>query len=672
MIKKLLIILILFNQINCLASNHSLLFPKLIAQDRLSLLMPQDSLVMKEIVITKQNLKIDKGEVIFDVWNSTFKEGFQSIDILKRMPFVIISDQDILIKNRDNIVVYVNNVKINLEGKDLIEYLNNVPTDKIKRISISGNNSSKFESKVGGVIYITLKHAKNEMGYSLNSSLIQRQYTNYSNGFVANYNQDNLSLQYSTTLFNNSTISDVKSEFKGKESQSHNTFSKINRNKLSQNLNIDYQINKNINIGVNYNLIFNKPTTNSDNRLKINNLKSCEDYYKRENIKNNILVFYSTYKIDSLGSNLSVNTTYLNQRLVDNNELFGLNNFDYQSSTQIKNYDIKLDLFVKREKIFYELGTKINSTRNTYILEDTFNFKENIYSFYASTGFKIIVPIDVKIGVRYENYNYKSYLIPNLLISYTNNQHVLSFSYNKRVIRPYFIYLNPYKQFTSSESFVQGSTSLSPSIYHDLNMTYSLNNKFFFNLYYSDMRKLISATSKLNDQIIEKKYVNDSDLRVAGVTVNVLLSPLPWLSSQLLFDVLYSSSTLYDKKTTSKNGFAFNLYLNTDLKITKNILISTSFSYIPSSASLNVIYKSESSFSLAMKGTLIKNKLTYRIFVNDVFRQERKDQKIYFHDYVNIVHSYNDSRSIGFSFNYKFGSKVKSKHSNLSIERVEI
>lgn len=672
MIKKLLIILILFNQINCLASNHSLLFPKLIAQDRLSLLMPQDSLVMKEIVITKQNLKIDKGEVIFDVWNSTFKEGFQSIDILKRMPFVIISDQDILIKNRDNIVVYVNNVKINLEGKDLIEYLNNVPTDKIKRISISGNNSSKFESKVGGVIYITLKHAKNEMGYSLNSSLIQRQYTNYSNGFVANYNQDNLSLQYSTTLFNNSTISDVKSEFKGKESQSHNTFSKINRNKLSQNLNIDYQINKNINIGVNYNLIFNKPTTNSDNRLKINNLKSYEDYYKRENIKNNILVFYSTYKIDSLGSNLSVNTTYLNQRLVDNNELFGLNNFDYQSSTQIKNYDIKLDLFVKREKIFYELGTKINSTRNTYILEDTFNFKENIYSFYASTGFKIIVPIDVKIGVRYENYNYKSYLIPNLLISYTNNQHVLSFSYNKRVIRPYFIYLNPYKQFTSSESFVQGSTSLSPSIYHDLNMTYSLNNKFFFNLYYSDMRKLISATSKLNDQIIEKKYVNDSDLRVAGVTVNVLLSPLPWLSSQLLFDVLYSSSTLYDKKTTSKNGFAFNLYLNTDLKITKNILISTSFSYIPSSASLNVIYKSESSFSLAMKGTLIKNKLTYRIFVNDVFRQERKDQKIYFHDYVNIVHSYNDSRSIGFSFNYKFGSKVKSKHSNLSIERVEI
>ncbi len=672
MIKKLLIILILFNQINCLASNHSLLFPKLIAQDRLSLLMPQDSLVMKEIVITKQNLKIDKGEVIFDVWNSTFKEGFQSIDILKRMPFVIISDQDILIKNRDNIVVYVNNVKINLEGKDLIEYLNNVPTDKIKRISISGNNSSKFESKVGGVIYITLKHAKNEMGYSLNSSLIQRQYTNYSNGFVANYNQDNLSLQYSTTLFNNSTISDVKSEFKGKESQSHNTFSKINRNKLSQNLNIDYQINKNINIGVNYNLIFNKPTTNSDNRLKIKNLKSCEDYYKRENIKNNILVFYSTYKIDSLGSNLSVNTTYLNQRLVDNNELFGLNNFDYQSSTQIKNYDIKLDLFVKREKIFYELGTKINSTRNTYILEDTFNFKENIYSFYASTGFKIIVPIDVKIGVRYENYNYKSYLIPNLLISYTNNQHVLSFSYNKRVIRPYFIYLNPYKQFTSSESFVQGSTSLSPSIYHDLNMTYSLNNKFFFNLYYSDMRKLISATSKLNDQIIEKKYVNDSDLRVAGVTVNVLLSPLPWLSSQLLFDVLYSSSTLYDKKTTSKNGFAFNLYLNTDLKITKNILISTSFSYIPSSASLNVIYKSESSFSLAMKGTLIKNKLTYRIFVNDVFRQERKDQKIYFHDYVNIVHSYNDSRSIGFSFNYKFGSKVKSKHSNLSIERVEI
>ncbi|MGG5578304.1 outer membrane beta-barrel family protein [Myroides sp. C15-4] len=385
-----------------------------------------------------------------------------------------------------------------------------------------------------------------------------------------------------------------------------------------------------------------------------------------------MLVFYSTYKIDSLGSNLSVNTTYLNQRLVDNNELFGLNNFDYQSSTQIKNYDIKLDLFVKREKIFYELGTKINSTRNTYILEDTFNFKENIYSFYASTGFKIIVPIDVKIGVRYENYNYKSYLIPNLLISYTNNQHVLSFSYNKRVIRPYFIYLNPYKQFTSSESFVQGSTSLSPSIYHDLNMTYSLNNKFFFNLYYSDMRKLISATSKLNDQIIEKKYVNDSDLRVAGVTVNVLLSPLPWLSSQLLFDVLYSSSTLYDKKTTSKNGFAFNLYLNTDLKITKNILISTSFSYIPSSASLNVIYKSESSFSLAMKGTLIKNKLTYRIFVNDVFRQERKDQKIYFHDYVNIVHSYNDSRSIGFSFNYKFGSKVKSKHSNLSIERVEI
>ncbi|WHT40924.1 outer membrane beta-barrel protein [Myroides sp. mNGS23_01] len=154
-----------------------------------------------------------------------------------------------------------------------------------------------------------------------------------------------------------------------------------------------------------------------------------------------------------------------------------------------------------------------------------------------------------------------------------------------------------------------------------------------------------------------KKYVNDSDLRVAGTTVNVLLSPFPWLSSQMLLDGLYSTSILYDKKAISKSGFAFNFYLNTDFKINENIFLSTSFSYIPSSASLNVIYKSESSLSLAMKGTVIKNKLTYRIFANDIFRQGRKDQKVYFQDYINIVHSYNDSRSIGFSLNYKFGKK---------------
>ncbi|EKB08502.1 hypothetical protein HMPREF9716_01058, partial [Myroides odoratus CIP 103059] len=182
MIKKVLIILILFNQINSIASNHFLLFPKVVIKDTLST-KSQDSLIMKEIIIMKQDLKMDKGDIIFDVWSSKFKEGFQSTDILKRMPFVIVSDQNILIKNRDNIIVYVNNVKINLEGKDMIEYLDNIPTDKIKRITISGNNSSKLESKVGGVIYITLKNTKNEVGYFLNSSVIQKQHTNYSNNF---------------------------------------------------------------------------------------------------------------------------------------------------------------------------------------------------------------------------------------------------------------------------------------------------------------------------------------------------------------------------------------------------------------------------------------------------------------------------------------------------------
>ncbi|WP_353118293.1 outer membrane beta-barrel family protein [Myroides odoratus] len=679
MIKKVLIILILFNQINSIASNHFLLFPKVVIKDTISI-KSQDSIIMKEIIITKQDLKTDKGDVIFDVWSSKFKEGFQSIDILKRMPFVMVSDQDILIKNRDNIILYVNNVKINLEGKDMIEYLGNIPTDKIKRITISGNNSSKLESKVGGVIYITLKNTKNEIGYFLNSSVMQKQYTNYSNNFSTNYNKNNLTLRYSLNLLNNSTISDIESEFRGKDSQLLKTFSKVDRNKISQNLDLDYQVSSNLNIGINYNLILNKSNVGSNNQLNNNDLSSQEDYYKRENIKNNILLFYSSYKIDSLGSNLSFNTTYLSQQLTDNNELYSLNYLDYKTSTQIKNHDTKLDVLLKREKIFYEFGTKINLTSNAYTLEETFNFNENLYSFYATTGFKIVEPIDIKIGLRYENYNYKivedyinrNFLIPNLLISYTNNQHALSFSYNKRVIRPYFTYLNPHKRFTSSESFIQGSPSLRPSIYHDLNLTYSLNNKFFFNLYYSDMKQLMSATDKLNHGVIEKKYVNDSDLRVAGTTVNVLLSPFPWLSSQMLLDGLYSISILYDKKAISKSGFAFNFYLNTDFKINDNIFLSTSFSYIPSSASLNVIYKSESSLSLAMKGTVIKNKLTYRIFANDIFRQGRKDQKVYFQDYINIVHSYNDSRSIGFSLNYKFGKKVKSKYSNLTMERVEI
>ncbi|MBC8645044.1 TonB-dependent receptor [Flavobacterium lindanitolerans] len=76
-------------------------------------------------------------------------------------------------------------------------------------------------------------------------------------------------------------------------------------------------------------------------------------------------------------------------------------------------------------------------------------------------------------------------LFPTFYTMYKpNGNHEIGFSYGKRISRPRYSELNPFRIYNNNYSYGMGDPKLLPTIVHNLNFLYTLKGKYNFDLYY--------------------------------------------------------------------------------------------------------------------------------------------------------------------------------------------
>ena len=648
--------------------------------------------------------KVDR--LVFNVENSVASQGIDAIEALSKTPMVRATDDAISIAGKSNVAIMVNDRLLNLSGQELINYLKTLRSDDIAKIEVITTPPAKYEAEgKSGLINIILKK-NTSLGW--NGSLQTsgsfyggRPATSTRSGASFNYQGSKLSLTANLSLGDNYWENKSYNYLTGTNNPDYwntDTNNSNNYRYKGGNLKGEYKINDKNLIGFNYNYSYSNPIEKGESKTVISNeegLLNVASNYENRNIRNvhNASAFYDV-KLDTLGSKLSLSA---NLMLNDSNARNFYNTITSNTISTFVNpvnqyriYSGQADLEQHISKVKTEAGLKYTKIKNDsefnfFNIENnqfipntertnTFFYNEENYAAYASASFKINEKWDAKAGLRYEYTNLEGIsmnddssakikygkLFPTAYLSYkANDNNTFSLNYSRRISRPYFGSLNPFKFYTSEFEYSTGNPYLLPSFTDNFEFGYVLKNNFNVTLYYNynkdnwDRIQVVEGNLKYS---IVKNFYNEDQ---AGINISYNYNKLKWLESNIFVNGFYAKSKSYlPEAVAAPAGYGANFNIDNNFFLNKDktlTLMLGLWSNIPNRSG-NTYFNGNGSIYTGMKLNLMQKNLMINLYINDILNTNRSKGTEYYPNYDVEYYQKGITRNIYLSVTYKFGN----------------
>ncbi|MCS3531447.1 outer membrane beta-barrel family protein [Chryseobacterium sp. JUb7] len=650
--------------------------------------------------------KVDR--LVFNVENSVASQGIDAIEALAKTPMVRATDDAISIAGKSNVAIMVNDRLLNLSGQELINYLKTLRSDDIAKIEVITTPPAKYEAEgKSGLINIILKKNTN-LGWngSLQTSgsyYWGRPAVSTRSGVSFNYQGNKLSVTTNLSLGDNFWENTSYNYLSGTNGYNNywntDTKSSSNYRYKGGNVKAEYKLNDKNLVGINYNYSYSNPLEKGESRSKIfsgTDQKDVASNYQNLNKRNvhNASAFYDL-KLDTLGSKLSLSANLMLNNSDARNFYNTITNTTISTfANPISKYRIysgQADLEKNFNKIKTEWGAKYTKIKNDsefnfFNIEDnhfiinegrtnTFLYDEENYAVYASAGFKISEKWDAKAGIRYEYTRLEGVsmnddtsakikygkFFPTAYISYkANDNNTFSLNYSRRISRPYFGNLNPFKFYTSEFEYSTGNPYLLPSFSDNFEFGYVFKNNFNVTLYYNynkdnwdRIQYLEGADLKYS---IVKNFYNENQ---AGINISYNYNKLKWLESNAFVNGFYAKSNSYDPDAlAAPAGYGANFNLDNNFFLNKEktlTLMLGLWGNIPNRSG-NTYFNGNASVYTGMKLNLMQKNLMINLYMNDVFNTNRSKGTEYYATYDAVYYYKGITRNLYLSVTYKFGN----------------
>ena len=700
------------------------LFSKDIVLDRnidLGVIIVQQALKLSEVTITARKKLIERklDRLVFNVENSISSTGGNALDILSITPRISAKDDQITMIGKSTMIVTINDRLLYISGNDLVNYLKSIPSDNIASVEVISNPHAKYESEGNsGIVNIRLKTPKaNSWNASISSSYQQSTYCigNMSGRFT--YQKNNLSFSSSISYRDGSSSSFGKETFYYPDKT---FFEKREGRDFTKGFNgqfgIDYRLNKKLTVGTQYSGSFSKPKSENTYTATISDLNNTlqqtlkTDHIELSENNYNTLNVHSIYNMDSLGRKLTLDVDYFNYAK-NQNQTYATNNYDANNAfiddsyssrkntgqQNIENYSVKLDMQHPSKWLKLNYGGKISSTTTNNDLKyydlslgkpeyddsqsNEFRYTENNQSLYLSAEKDLSEKWNLQLGLRLENTktkcnsltleekhdNHYTKLFPTLYLTYIpNDNHSLSLNYGRRISRPKFSMLNPFRTYTNPYISIEGNPYLEPSFMNNIELGYTFMNNMNVALYYSDESNGYSLITMVepNSIIQTSKMLNFYTNNGYGANVSYTFNKFKWLESYLSGDINYSI-THADYPGVPKNTEGWGAHLGASnsffFNSAKTFLGSLILDYF--SPSTYGISKNKASFIADMSLRYILNKnLTINFSLRDIFKTNTQQWNKTNNGIQMYYYNYSDARRITLSVSWRFGNnKINSR-----------
>jgi iron complex outermembrane receptor protein len=499
------------------------------------------------IAVYKPAIEFKKGIVVMNVDNDILAKGNTVLDLIKRIPGVMVDAQNNITVNGVSDVRFMIDERLQqMPAPQVIDMLSGMSADAVSKIELIKNPPARYDAAgTGGLINIVTKRAKVK-GYSGNIAFGASQgertrwgpagsfnyktnklsiFSNFSYGHWDGINHQTLERKIitngTTELINSyGTHESFQSVFSGSGGIEYDITPKtligvyVNGNKNDDHYLTDYKT------GVGNSTFFNYGKTNS----------TVKENYDAQSPNYNLSLLQ---KLDSTGGQIKLSFGYNNYfekqtkvmdyQFYDNNDLQVAPPSNYTSKGD-RNFDVyngKLD-FNKtfKNKLSLESGLKANyendynrtnwkmSNQSTgfFVGDTTFNinftYKEQILAAYSTLsgnwdkfGFSIGVraeQTDYDVNYMSSGYHFKKNyinLFPSGSLDFNlNKKNTITVAYSYRIRRPHSGMLNPVRQFNDQLNYGVGNPEIKPQYAHHMNLDYNYNQFITVSLGYDNTK----------------------------------------------------------------------------------------------------------------------------------------------------------------------------------------
>jgi hypothetical protein len=670
-----------------------------------------------EVVITSQKKLIERkvDRLVFNVDNSLAASGGDAIDALMVTPGLRVQNDQITMIGKSGMAIMVDDRLIQLSGEDLINFLKTIPSDNIKSIEVINAPPAKYDAEGNsGIVNIKLKKAKNNSwNTTINSSYKQNTYATGSFGGNLNYQKNKLSFVSSINHVEGSLKRTEKDEIYYPIQTWITDFNKrIYTKSLSSKIGLDYKITNKWTLGILYLGSTSSPKIKErDLGLITNNTTQQLDSIintKARNTRNNFTNSYNIYnkiELDTLGGVLTTDFDFFTWKNTDNRNFSTQNLYNNYTSTRngfisainigmqdIKNYSAKIDVFIPLKWLNLSYGGKVSfiKTNNNLIFFDTttgttilnlnksdiFNFNENTQALYISGNKKFGKDKwETQIGLRMENTQTKGFsetinrtdsknyteFFPTIYIVYNpSEKHSFSLDYGKRIQRPGYKRLNPFKYYSSPYNYTTGNPFLLPQFSHNLQFKHNYKDFISASLTYT---KEIQGYGEISFIDTNMQYFNQLNYFTNNnfqLSESYTYNKFPQWESNNQVDGYYSK-VKFSNNINLDDVKSWGLYFSTNntfiLNKSKTIKAGVNFRYHAPEYDLQNKNKGYSSLDLALRFSFLQKSLLLNINAQDILKTDKSYKTTYTSNIKQIYSHYGDSRFFRISLAYKFGSE---------------
>lgn len=681
-------------------------------------LVPITGAQLKEVTVTARKPFIQKlnDRIVVNVDNSIVSVGSSAFDVLERSPGVLIDPNDVIsLRGRQGVIIMIDGKITPMSGADLVNMLRSLPANSIERIDLITNPSARYDAAGNsGIIDIRMKKDQ-RLGANgtLTAGYGQGVFPKANAGTTFNYRNKKINLfgSYNYSYRKNLNHLILKREF-FKDGQYDGAYDQDNYMKAPLNsknarLGADFFPNKRSIIGVVLNGTFTRMNRNNDNQsIVINDIKDPESRFQtgtREKTRfNNILgnINYK-YTLDSTGRELTADADYGMFR--NNNQSQFVTGFYKLDGTperptyklngdqdgKISIATVKADYIHPIQKdIRLETGFKTSfvETDNDVQFHDVssgapvfdpsksnrFRYKENNNAVYVNlnTEFK---KFSLMAGLRAEQTNMEghqfvnnirfdsSYLqmFPSLFLNYKlGAEKTLGFSVSRRIDRPNYSELNPFRFFLDPSTYSSGNPYLKPQLTWSYEISYTVK-QFNFTLGYSHTKQnttVVIRPSETEDKVTVQIPVNLDTYDYFGLTIAAPFRFTKWWNSINNANIFYGHYNGNLANTTLDNGTpAANISTNNTFTLPHGWTIEVNAGVNTGGQYGFMKLDPQWQFSPGVQKTVLNKRGTIRLNVTDVFWTNLPQAVINFSNYIEHWRARRESRVANLSFTYRFG-----------------
>jgi iron complex outermembrane receptor protein len=668
-----------------------------------------------EVVIESKKKTIEQktDRLVYNLENNVTNVTGDALSAINTAPGVVVQNNAINILGKGTSRVMIDGRMIELTGEELNNFLKSISAGDIKNIEIISNPPAKYEAEgTGGLINIIMKKgARDSWKNTATVSYDQNKYGIFTLRDNFFYNKNKFRFSASVNGKTGYKSIDEVSKVYFVEGLSNLTAStKLKDENVSGKVSLDYDFSEKTTIGFQFVNDRKNPDFKSDIRIdRYNSQNQLENYtlndsYADRESGNQIYNAHLITKLDPLNRKLSFDVDYFNydskfDRVFIANDYLADGSFvDVNqsgrniSNQNIDNWSFKADMEHPLQALNLSYGAKVSFTNsisdvlyyNTItgtpeldpLQSNRFEYTENNQAFYINGDKKINEKWNLQVGLRLENTQTSGFsetlnqetvndylkFFPTVFASYKkNDNNTFSLNYGKRINRPRFDLLNPFRIYISSNSYSEGNPFLQPSFSNNFEFSHSykeiLRTSVSVNAITNGYGVLFTSDPETNTQIVTRENYFKSLNYSLGETYSASFTDW-WSSENSLYFLGSKTEFIKDINATPSNSLEIDFSTNNTFVLGKSTKLQIDFSY--STPYESGLYKVgyASSFDIGFKQDLFNKTMQIAFLANDIFNTSYLKGFTSVVNGVKQVYSNNESnRFVRLSVVYNFGNK---------------